>query len=587
MNIPVQSGNDPEKVTPGDDMVTHVIAVRFANAAKLKEELSDLVPSYADLAANAETNALIITDTTANVRRFIEIVRALDTQMSAIAEVKVFRLKYSDAANTARLINEVFQPDEQRSSRRNQQGTSPIERMMSFRGGGGSRGRGGDESQDEASPATRIVASADEYTNTLVVAGPAETLGLIETVVKELDSNPLEEQSVMVYPLQNAQAENLKDVMNNLFQQMAQLLYQGGGVGGSLGRGGGGSSRFGGRSQMGFSSGRSSGSSALSGAGNLAGQVYFESDEDTNSLLVITASKNFDKVKKIIAELDKPVPQVLIKVLIAEVTHDESLDLGTEFSMINITHTGNSITTSSDFNIAAQTGGLVVAGIQGDLDVTLRALETQGKLNILSRPYILTSNNQTATINVGEEVPFIRNTTYTETGQTRNTIEYEDIGIILEVTPSINPEGLVIMDVKPEISAITGITVPISETVDAPVFAKRSAESRVAIRDGQTIVIGGLVQDKETESIKKVPLLGDIPLLGLLFQRRETEKQKTELLIFLTPHVAMKDMELNKITDQEKAKSNLFKDPSQSPLFEEHIKAMLQEDLSQPNENDQ
>ena len=255
--------------------------------------------------------------------------------------------------------------------------------------------------------------------------------------------------------------------------------------------------------------------------------------------------------------------------------------------MVNIAHTGNSITTSADFNIAAQTSGLVVAGIQGDLDVTLRALEIQGKLNILSRPYILTSNNQTATITVGEEVPFIRNTTYTETGQTRNTVEYEDIGIILEVTPSINPEGLVIMDVKPEISTTTATTVPISETVDAPVFAKRSAESRVAIRDGQTIVIGGLVQDKETETIKKIPLLGDIPLLGLLFQRREMEKQKTELLIFLTPHVAMKDMELNKITDREKAKSNLFQDSSESPLLDEHIKAMLQEDLSEPSENNQ
>ena len=332
MNIPVQSGNDPEEVTPGDDMVTHVIPVRFASAVKLKEELSELVPSYADLAANAETNTLIITDTTANVRRFIEIVRALDTQMSAIAEVKVFHLKYSDAANTARLINEVFQPDEQssRSSRGNRQSMSPMERMMSFRGRGGdrSRGRGGDESQSEASPATKIVASADEYTNTLVVAGSAETLELVETVIKELDSNPQEEQSVMVYPLQNAQAENLKDVLNNLFQQMAQLLYN---QGGGSGRGGGGSSRFGRSGGMGFSSGRSSGSSALSGAGNLAGQVYFESDEDTNSLLIITASKNFDKVKKIIDELDKPVPQVLIKVLIAEVTHDESLDLAPSF----------------------------------------------------------------------------------------------------------------------------------------------------------------------------------------------------------------------------------------------------------------
>ncbi|MBN1844261.1 MAG: type II secretion system secretin GspD [Sedimentisphaerales bacterium] len=566
MNIPVRQGGNPEDVIPSDEIVTHVVPIRYAKADRLREQLTPLLPSYANIVANAETNTLVITDTTANIRRMIEIVRAVDTQMAGITDVRVFHLKYSDATNVATLINEIFETDQQTSSRNQQQNQNPFERMM--RGRGGDRGPGSSSSSEEATVVVGIKAAADTYTNTLVVTGPPDMLRLIETIIKDIDSNPMEEQTVLIYPLQNAQAANIQEVLNNLFQEMQQMLTGGtstGGRGGITGRGG-----FGG---FGGTQNRSTTLSAA--AGDLVGQVYFEADEDTNSILAIAASKHFDKIKLILKELDKPVPQVLIKVLLAEVTHDNSLDLGVEFSLLNLRSSGGSTSTSTDFGVAVLSGGLVVQTLEGDLDVTLRALETQGKLNILSRPYILTSNNQAATITVGEEVPFIRNTRTTETGQTINTIEYEDIGIILEVTPTINPEGLVTMDVRPEISTTTAKTVPISETVDAAVFAKRSSESRVAIRDGQTIVIGGLVQDREVETVDKVPLLGDIPLVGLLFQRRQSETQKTELLIFLTPHVALKDQELRKITDRENARSHLFQNPSEFPAFEEHFEAML------------
>src|SRR5207237_4739266 len=161
-------------------------------------------------------------------------------------------------------------------------------------------------------------------------------------------------------------------------------------------------------------------------------------------------------------------------------------------------------------NAAAATanGGLVVSIMEANLNATLHALAIDGKLDVLSRPYILASDNQLASITVGQEVPFITDTRLTDTGQTINTIQYQDIGIILDVVPHINPDGLVIMDVSPEISALTGTTIPISETVTAPVFAKRSAQSRVSIKDGQTIVIGGLMEDRKTSTIQKVPLIG-------------------------------------------------------------------------------
>jgi general secretion pathway protein D len=245
-----------------------------------------------------------------------------------------------------------------------------------------------------------------------------------------------------------------------------------------------------------------------------------------------------------------------------------------EFSVLNLRASGNGFTIGTDFGVAAQSGGLAARVIETDVTAAIRALASTSKLDVLSRPYILTSDNQEASILVGQEVPFVTNSRTTDTGQTINTIEYDDIGIILSVTPHINPEGLVIMDVYPEISALTGQTVPISETVNAPVFARRAAQSRVAIRDGQTIVIGGLMEDRNTDHVDKVPILGDIPWLGALFRRTTQDKIKTELLIFLTPHVARVPDDLKSMSESEKAGTKAVRDAVEPGMFDEHMKGM-------------
>jgi general secretion pathway protein D len=307
----------------------------------------------------------------------------------------------------------------------------------------------------------------------------------------------------------------------------------------------------------------------------LTGQVYVVADLDTNSLLVTTATKYSDRVKNIIQELDRPVPQVLIKVLVCEVTHDDSVDLGMDFSVINRRPSGQGTSISSAFGNAAQTTGLVVSMLEDKLNAQLHLLATNGKLDVLSRPYILASDNQLASITVGQEVPFITNSRTTDTGQTINTIEYQDVGIILNVTPHINPDGLVIMDVSPEISQLTGTSVPISDNASAPVIAKRSADSRVGVRNGHTIVIGGLMEDRKTSTISKVPILGDIPLIGnLLFSRTQVTKSKTELLIFLTPHVAQQPEFLQGATEQEKQGLQLTPKSVAPGKFEEHMQGM-------------
>lgn len=792
-NIPVFTGRDPDAIIPGDDVVTYVIPVSHVTALALKQNLQVLVPEYASIEANEDGNALIITDTTANIKRLMKIIKALDTYMATVAEIRVFRLINTDATSVANLINSMFQQQQQGGTRGQQGARNPIEMMMQMRGAGpggrgASGGRGssdrGDSSgqnqgggnvnvqvvaaadtrtnsvvvrgpteavevvadmikalddravkvagvrvfqlryadaintaqvinqlfgdsgsssttqqergpmffmrgpgardtqqQDESngtlkitaaadsrtntvvvtgpdsildvvadviknldsqiptmadvkvfhleyadaqdtaelinevfgesrtsSRTTRssdqqnqqirfmrggfggqqqntqsaggisdvaIIASADSRTNSVVVSGPPETMEIIANVVKELDENPEQERQIFLYPLKNASAENLMEILNNLFAEMQALNQQNVGTTGQQFQGG----------QRGTTAApQQSQSSDSSDSGNdLSEETYFEADLDTNTLLVLTSSKNYEKIKPILDELDKPVGQVLIKVLFAEVTHSDSIDLGTEFSMLNLQSSGDSVDTAMIFgkptSLFTEAGnlkstGLSVRTIEGDLDITLRALQETGKLNVLSRPYILTRNNQLATITVGEEVPIPTGTT-TVAGQTQTTIEYrDDIGIVLDVTPSINPDGLVNMTVSPKITTRSTETVAISEDLNAAAFAKRSAETRVAVHDGQTIVIGGLIEDQVNDTVKKVPLLGDIPIVDLLFKRTIKEKTKTELLIFLTPHVAKDARGLTPISNAERARSTLNTDETAAEIFKKHMDAM-------------
>ncbi len=613
LNIPVRSGSDPSKIVKTDELITQVIPLRFADATQLKTDLAPLVSSEADFTANASSNALVITDTSANVRRVVEIVAALDTTVASAVDVKVFQLKFATATAAAKLINDVFGNLDATRPQQNQGGENA--------GGGGGRGggggpgegframiqaaRGGNQQQNRTG---KVSAGADERTNSIVVTGPSDLLVTVGEVVKELDNNPAAEETVYVYRLKNAQAFNVEQVLNGLFNGTAitnrastsnadtlrnarsstgsgtsgrttSSSSRGGSTGtGSFGTLGGtstGSARTGGQTFGGTQSSRGGNVSAAAQAtaSDLAGQVSIIADTDTNSLLIRTAPSNYDRVKAVLDEMDKPVRQVLIKVLLAEVTHSNGSDIGAELSALNLRTNGNGQQGRTNFQIPGipENGtGLVVQLLETDFQATIRMLETQGKLDVLSRPYILASDNQLASITVGQEVPLIENSRITDTGQTINTLQYRDVGILLDVIASINPDGLVILDVAPEISTLTGETVAISDTASQPIIAKRSAQTRVGVRSGKTIVIGGLMEDRVTESVNKVPFLGDIPLIGELFKRTVKNKSKTELLIFLTPHVANDPDDIPGMSKEEVGGTKLLPGAVAPGVYEEH-----------------
>lgn len=319
-------------------------------------------------------------------------------------------------------------------------------------------------------------------------------------------------------------------------------------------------------------SGSSASPAAASGyAATTVGQASIQYDPETGALIIITDEETNKQIDKVVKELDKPIPQVLIKVLFLEVTHTKGVDFGLEGKTQYGSKDGTEDTIQTIFGLASETRGGFWKILDEDLEVVIRAMADTSKLEVLSRPSVLARNNQQATITVGQEVPFVRNSRITEGGDTINTIEYEDIGIILNVTPRITENRLVEMSVSPEISTLTGETVPISNTVNARVIAKRSASTNVVVDDGRTVVIGGMMEDNATETIKKIPILGDIPLVGAAFKRTIKEKSKTELLIFLTPHVVENSEELRDISLSEHGKSELSPKAFTKKQFDKYI----------------
>lgn len=341
-----------------------------------------------------------------------------------------------------------------------------------------------------------------------------------------------------------------------------------GGFGGFGGFGGGGGNRGG------FGNNNSSTSGSQYNNNGSVGNATIEVDPDTHSIIVVADKLTSEQISNVIANLDRPKPQVLIKVVFLQVQLNNALDLGIEGGW-----TGGNNPMVSAANIFGQTGlnnvatnfnaighpfgsgfptpstGTTGSGglyqiLGSDYQATIRALAQKGKAQILSRPSILARDGQPATILVGQQVPLVTGLSYESVGGGGavvpiNNIQYTPVGIQVTVTPFISPDNLVEMIVTPEDSEVDpNLTEPIGGGVNAPVLDTRSADTVVITPDSQTIVIGGMIQNNKSSNSSQIPLLGDIPILGALFRSKTTSDDKNELMIFMTPHIVHAPMEL-------------------------------------------
>jgi type II secretion system protein D len=388
----------------------------------------------------------------------------------------------------------------------------------------------------------------------------------------------------------------------------ADAQTRGGGTGGGFGGGGFGGGGFGGGGSR-SSTSSSAGSTARTYPNNTTiGDAYFSIDPETHRVVYIADEATARYIGQVLTNLDRPKPQVLIKVVFLEVTHNDSSDIGIEgsFNKSVGNSPGSGLVTNWGIGSGSNANTIVPTSITGghnlpfvstsnifglpgtssafgganglyqilgtDYAVTLHAIAQAGRAKVLSRPSILARNNQPATITVGQEVPLITGTTYDSLGNSHNAYTYTSVGVILKVTPFITEDGLVEMMVSPQISQIDPtLSIPITAsangtTVNAPVIDIRSADTVAVTPDGQTVVIGGLMQTSKTETTTKIPLLGDIPLLGNLFKRTQKSDAKTELIIFLTPHIVQAPTELAVLSAKERERSDATKGLTEQEL---------------------
>src|SRR5665213_947576 len=350
---------------------------------------------------------------------------------------------------------------------------------------------------------------------------------------------------------------------------------------GGSGFGGGGS-----RSSTGSSSSSASSGTIDRPANGMVGTPTYYVDPDSRRLFVIADTNTTASVMQVISNLDRPKPQVLIKVIFLEVTYNNGYDVGLEGGVtkrINSTTTVNAsnlfglaqqgITPTSGVNTLPGAGLYTIVG--NDFSATIRAIQEVGKVEVLSRPTILARNNQQATVVVGQQVPLVTGVSYDTFGNEHSTISYQNVGVILQVTPFITSDNMVEMILAPQISSVANQSTQISSgtngSFSTPYINIQSANTVVVTPDGQTVAIGGLMQNSKTTTDSKIPLLGDIPGLGLLFHHKVKAVSKTELIIFLTPFVVKTPDDLARMTIDERSRVEMAPKSFTEKEYQEYL----------------
>ncbi len=486
------------------------------------------------ITAEPRENSLIVSAPVDYMGLLEQIITRLDNSSHRKAKIKVFNLVNADARQTSELLTAMFHM--QATPGTGSAGMRSIQYTLvrpSFSGPGAGRG----ESQMASAvlgtdEQTALTVSIDARTNSLLVGGTEDYVELVSQIIDSLDSSPAQERKTEVVRLRNAQASDVSIAVRTFLDQERQKVTQVLGI-------------------------EASGTAQRM----LEREIAVVPEPTSNTLLLSASPRYFEQIRSLIDELDQAQPQVLIQVLIAEVSLDDGLDLGLEW-------TYNSTPFAAGVDISASkwiTSGFSSAVTGGDYSFLFRALQEKGRLEVLSRPQIVTADNKPALINVGQTIPLITDSRVTPQGDTINSFRYENVGVNLKVTPRIAPDGFVKMEVGTTNSTISSSTVQINRNAEVPILNQRIASTTVSVQSGQSILIGGLIGTTDDKRVRKVPWLGDIPGLGYLFRTSRVKKERRELLILLTPQVLTKNeaMAITKDTREmtdEQLRSSRIKD---------------------------
>ena len=551
-----------------DEILTQIVPLKYISAADAVNLLRPFVAQPSGVTSHRETNLLIITDTAANIRRLLDILKLADVQV-ALDELQVIPIKNADAQELSLLLNQMFATGRLRT------GAAALGLPVAPPGPPGApatpRPSGTDAGQS-ADRAPLIV--AERRSNSLVIHARKQEIETILQLIAKLDVDIYGGQRVFIYFVEYSKAKDLAATLESIYGRPGAPGTRPPGTPptspqGPLG------AQLPLTSQAPYVSPSATprlGTGALEGDGAPGmGDLRFIADEITNAIIVTTYPRRWKDVGETIRALDRLARQVLIEVLVAEVVLTDDTKLGIEWAVRNgkfiFTNTQNSSglvpsppTPGGSAGGLLPTGALLAPGFNmfafaaNEFIAALNALAAENKVNVLSSPSIMTSENKKAVINVSTSVPVVTSQQVpVGTGGTTGfsitqTVEYKDAGIILTVTPRIGEQGTVALDVRQEVNdVIPGSAIGPN---NSPSFSKREAETAVVLLNNQTLVLGGLIQSKRAFIRSGIPFLSRIPVLGYLFGSTEERIDKTELLLLITPRVIGTALDAARITEQ-------------------------------------
>ena len=540
------------------------------------------------------SNSVIVNAPDKEQKEVERVIKTIDKETDQPQRTKVYKLTYATAAEVAPTIQNVLTNNAPRGKGgATNAGSNPQDRFnQALRFG--------------STQASFGTVAADSRTNSLVVTATDESQVIVDTVMKDLDKPITFANTTFVFPLNNAKADDVATLLKSAFgnrqgvgntntgrgntnqnQQRQQVRNTGGGgqrlgalqedlndpknlylqmqdqnatdgdlmtniyaQGGGFGQfGGGGQQRLGGQGAQNNTTqvGRDA-NGQLTPVRDLTGQVTVIADPNTNSIIVVANPDYADLVKSILSQLDKIPEQVMIETIIVEANLDNSEKLGIEWNYLDkgaLGVSGQNGNAGTGFGLAGATPALqgfkyTIGG--KNLTAFMNAIQTDTKFSILSTPRIFTSNNVQGEINISQSIPYITSSRTDTNGALTYSYDSVDVGIVLTVTPRITANGYVTMDISQTANDLQGYT-----SFNAPIVNKREASTIVNVKSGETIILGGIIRSTVSASTNKVPILGDIPILGNLFKSTSKNKNKTELMILLRPRVVKDEDEARKL----------------------------------------
>ncbi len=566
-----QEGLPVGKVTaPADTLGTQIIPLKYADAAEVIAVLQPYLHPYGQLVPLQKSNSILISETAANLKQMMEIVAYVDQPSMLRMEMHSYILIHAKAADVMARLTAIIQGAEAAGGHAAVAGQpgqpgQPAQVPGQIRRPG-APGQPGAAPDQESVVEGKVIMAADERTNKIFILTRPSNFGFFDSLIAELDAKVEPDVVMKVIELNYAAAEDVASLVNSLITGSSPAAPS------SRRTSSSGSTTTGARPPSippPPAGGGSAGSGVDTGFLQYAEGVRLLPDPRTNSLLVMATKEDMLRIEQLVRSIDTSVAQVQIEVVIAELTLNNELDVGVDMfkRLFNAGQTSQTGGNSTDANVPVQLSSLssnlpsaaaLASGAGGltwfttfrnlGLDTVVHALASSANSKVLSTPVIQTMDNQEADITVGESVPVPTSQTSSlingvgtlATAGVTSSIQYQDVAIELKVTPRINPDGYVRMDVEQKVNDL-GPNVNIGGTI-VPTILKREAKSSLAVEDKSTIVLGGLIQQTKSLTTTKTPFFGDIPFFGQIFKSQANNKQRTELIIFIRPTVLRTDI---------------------------------------------